>query len=334
MKVAVLGAGSWGLALAVLLHRRGHAVTLWGRDGERLRRLQQSRREDQRFPNLVFPHEIHITADPAGALKAAQAVVWVLPCQVTRRVARELRKFFPAEALFVHASKGLEKATHKRISEQLKEETGKDFGVLSGPSHAEEVALGLPASVVAAAEDRRTAEAIQNLFHGEDFRVYTGTDLLGVELGGALKNVIAVAAGILDGLELGDSAKAALMTRGLHEITRLAEACGARPQTLAGLAGVGDLWVTCTSRYSRNRRLGEKIGRGERPLLAISAMTQVAEGVATAVAACRLAESRGVEVPICEQVHAVLTETVPVRQAVKNLLARSAKAEREEPDAK
>lgn len=334
MKAAVLGAGSWGLALAVLLHRRGHAVSLWGREGERLRRLQQSRRDDERFPGLVFPSVIHITSDPAEALKAAQAVVWVLPCQATRRAARELRNFFPTEALFVHASKGLEEETYKRISEQLKEETGKDFGVLSGPSHAEEVARGLPASVVAAAEDRHTAEAIQKLFHGEDFRVYTSTDRLGVELGGALKNVIAIAAGVLDGLELGDSAKAALMTRGLHEITRLAEACGAEPQTLSGLAGVGDLWVTCTSRYSRNRRLGEKIGKGEKPRQAISAMTQVAEGVATAAAACRLARSAGVEVPICEQVHAVLMETVSVRQAVKNLLSRSAKAEREESDAK
>jgi glycerol-3-phosphate dehydrogenase (NAD(P)+) len=267
------------------------------------------------------------------ALEDAEAVIYVVPSHTLRGTAQKASAFWPKDALSIIATKGLEENTLKRMDEVLEEclPKGSPIVVLSGPSHAEEVARFQPTALVAASRQASAAGKAQALFHADPLRVYTSSDVSGVGLGGSLKNVIALAAGILDGLGMGDNTKAALMTRGLHEITRLGTAMGAAPQTFAGLTGMGDLFVTCMSRHSRNRLLGEKIGKGLTLDVALQEMVMVAEGVRTAKAARGLARRSGVEVPIIDQVNRVLFENVPALDCVKDLMARDAKPESLEP---
>jgi glycerol-3-phosphate dehydrogenase (NAD(P)+) len=331
MKLCVLGAGSWGIALTVHLKRAGHELTLWTHNPEMARELDEKRENKLLLPGIHLPSDIRITEDIGRALEGGEGVVLAVPSHVVRETAQKALPQWPGSLWIACATKGLEETTHLRMSQVL-DQCFKDkapIAVLSGPSHAEEVSRKMPTTVVSASAEAGLAQTVQKAFHSDYFRVYTSTDVAGVELGGALKNVIAIAAGITDGLGLGDNAKAALMTRGLHEITRLGVALGAKAQTFAGLAGMGDLIVTCTSRHSRNRLLGEKLGKGATLEEALRQMVMVAEGVKTAHAAMALAREAKVEIPITEQVYQVLFEGKNAKEAVSALLARSAKPEQD-----
>ncbi len=289
------------------------------------------KRTNPLIPEAHLPKEVVVSNSIETCLKEAAGVVMAVPSSAIRSTALTAKPFLNPKSWIVCVSKGLEPKTHLRLSEVLSQSLppGTPIGVLSGPSHAEEVARKMPTTVVAASYDLALAEKIQSVFHADFFRVYTSPDLLGVELGASLKNVIAIAAGILDGLGLGDNTKAALMTRGLYEMTRLGVALGANPQTFAGLAGIGDLMVTCISRHSRNRLLGEKIGQGKSLEQALKEMTMVAEGMNTAKAALDLALTVGVEIPITQEVYNVMFEGKKPSDAVKSLLNRSPKPEHE-----
>lgn len=328
MKICILGAGSWGTVLAFHLHNNGHQINLWSFDPAQVNELASQRR-NHLIPDVVLNTEINVTPSLEQALHLAEGVVLAVPSNAIRSTAHSASAFWPLNGWAVCVSKGLEPQTHLRLSEVLAQALppGTPIAVLSGPSHAEEVARKSPTTVVASSREISLAQKVQDVFHSEYFRVYTSEDLLGVEMGGSLKNVIAIAAGILDGLGLGDNTKAALMTRGLYEMTRLGVALGAQAQTFAGLAGMGDLTVTCISRHSRNRLLGEKIGQGKTLEKALSEMTMVAEGVNTAKAALDLAETVGVEMPITREVYNVLFNAKSAPEAVKSLLARVAKPE-------
>ncbi len=329
MKLCVLGAGSWGIALTLHLKRNGHNLTLWEHDKAKALELEQKRENKVLLPGIILPKDILITHEIYKVLTGCDGVVIAVPSHVVRSIAKSATLHLPKGAWVACAAKGLEEETHLRLSEVLKQNLQSDtpIAVLSGPSHAEEVSRTMPTTVVSASSDPAIAKAVQNAFHSNYFRVYTSTDVIGVELGGSLKNVIAIAAGITDGMSLGDNAKAALMTRGLHEISRLGIALGAQPQTFAGLAGMGDLIVTCTSHHSRNRLLGEKIGKGATLEQALKEMVMVAEGVKTSKAAVALAEKAKVEVPITQEVYKVLFEGRNAKEAVKSLLSRTAKPE-------
>ena len=334
MKIVVLGAGSWGTALSLHLKRAGHQVSLWSHDPEKALTLDQTRENKALLPGILLPEEVKITSDIQEALKEKEAVVFAVPSHVIRSTAVAAAKAWPPGAWALSASKGLEETTFLRISEILKQSLRSEtpIAVLSGPSHAEELSRKMPTTLVAASPDKGLSKTVQDVFHSDYLRVYTSQDVPGVEWGGALKNVIAIAAGITDGLGLGDNAKAALMTRGLHEMTRLGVALGAQAKTFAGLAGMGDLFVTCTSRHSRNRLLGEKIGKGASPQEALTEMVMVAEGVKTAPAVQGLARRSGVEVPIAAEVHQVLFLRKNASEAAKSLLSRTAKPEQDERD--
>jgi glycerol-3-phosphate dehydrogenase (NAD(P)+) len=329
MKLCVLGAGSWGIALTLHLKRTGHQLSLWEHDKAKAIELDQRRENPVLLPGIILPHDVKITHEIDRALEGCEGVIVVVPSHVVRSTAQAAAPHWPKGAWLACATKGLEAETHLRMSEVLKQNIQLDIpiAVLSGPSHAEEVSRKMPTTVVSASPDITLAKTVQTAFHSDYFRVYTSTDIVGVELGGSLKNVIAIAAGITDGLGLGDNAKAALMTRGLHEISRLGTALGAQPQTFAGLAGMGDLIVTCTSRLSRNRLLGEKIGKGATLEQALKEMVMVAEGVKTSKAAVALAEIAKVEVPITQEVFKVLFEGRKAKDAVVSLLSRTAKPE-------
>jgi len=333
LKTLVLGAGSWGITLAVHLSRGPHAVSLWEFDPTRAEKLQVAREDKVILPDIRIPENVSILNDMAEGFRGAEAGVFVVPSHTLRATARRAAEHYPPGALAIVAAKGLEEGTLKRMDEVLEEclPSGTPIVVLSGPSHAEEVARFQPTALVAASRRPEAAARAQELFHADPLRVYTSADVAGVGLGGSLKNVIALAAGILDGLGLGDNTKAALMTRGLHEITRLGIALGASPQTFAGLTGMGDLFVTCMSRHSRNRLLGEKLGRGMTLEAALGEMVMVAEGVRPAKAARDLARRVGVEAPIVEQVNRILFEGVSAKECLKALMARDAKPESLEP---
>ncbi|MCF7818394.1 MAG: NAD(P)-dependent glycerol-3-phosphate dehydrogenase, partial [Kiritimatiellales bacterium] len=281
------------------------------------------------LPGVTIPASIQWTSDRAAAVKDAGLVVLVVPSRFYKPVVESFKPFIPASALVVSATKGLDEKTHERMSATAEHILARPVAVLSGPSHAEEVARGIPCAVAIAAENHDVAEQIQQLFVNDTFRVYTLDDVIGVELGGALKNVIAVAAGIGDGMGFGDNSKAALMTRGLAEITRLGVALGAKPETFSGLSGIGDLMVTCMTRHSRNRGVGERLGKGESLADIMGSMKMVAEGVWNCQAAKELADQLGVPVPITEQVNAVVHEGKDPRQAVMDLMARAPKPEAE-----
>jgi glycerol-3-phosphate dehydrogenase (NAD(P)+) len=327
MKATVIGDGGWGTALAMVLERNGHDVTVWGPFSEYIEEIKASGENKTYLPGVKVPPSIHWTADREAAVKEADLVVLVVPSRFYKPVVESFKPFIPEGALIVSATKGLDEQTHERMSEVAEKVLGRSVAVLSGPSHAEEVARGVPCAVAIAADDHDVAVRIQPLFLNETFRVYTLDDVVGVELGGALKNVIAVAAGIGDGMGFGDNSKAALMTRGLAEITRLGVALGAKPETFAGLSGIGDLMVTCMSRHSRNRGVGERLGKGETLDEIMSGMKMVAEGVWNCQAAKELAGQLGVSVPITEQVNAVVHEGKDPRQAIRDLMTRAPKPE-------
>ena len=328
-KAVVIGDGSWGTTLAILLARGGIETTLWSAFPEQAEAMAGDRSNEAFLPGVPFPDTLSVSADPFGAAEGVDPAVSVVPTQFLRQVAMRFEDALPGSLPLATASKGLEIETFQTPSRILSDVLGgRTVCVLTGPSHAEEVAHGKPASVVAACEDQAFAEQVQHAFSGDTFRVYTHGDAVGAELAAALKNVIAIAAGICDGLELGDNAKSALLTRGLVEMARFGKVHGADPTTFFGLAGVGDLITTCTSRHSRNRGVGEAIGRGKTLEQVLEEMSMVAEGVWTTKALFGPETDMGsIEMPIASQVHAVLFENKSPREAVLDLMRREAVAE-------
>ncbi|MBA4543126.1 MULTISPECIES: NAD(P)H-dependent glycerol-3-phosphate dehydrogenase [Thermoactinomyces] len=333
-KIAVLGAGSWGTVLAKVLADNGHQVELWARREELAAEITLKHTNEKYLPGIKLPAELTATSSLAEALSGKEVVVFVVPSHSMREIAREVGGLIAPGALVVHAVKGFEIDTWKRMSEVLLEELGESFAeritVLSGPSHAEEVIKKCPTTVVVASPGQETAEQVQMMFMNRYFRVYTNPDVIGVEVGGALKNIIALASGLVDGLGFGDNAKAALMTRGLAEIARLGSAMGAKPITFVGLAGVGDLVVTCTSRHSRNWRAGHKISQGKKLPEVLAEMGMVVEGIKTTKAAHALARRYDVEMPIAAQLYEVLFAGKEPALAVKELMGRGRTKELEE----
>jgi glycerol-3-phosphate dehydrogenase (NAD(P)+) len=327
VKVAVVGAGSWGTGLAAHLARSGHGVWLWSRDPTQAEEIRDRRLNSRYLPGIALP-ALEATSDLAEAARGAEVAIVAVPSEFFRGALRALRPHLGAGTTLVSATKGLELGTLRRMSEVAAEEApGHPVAVLSGPSFALEVAQGQPTTVVVAAAALAVAEAVQRAVSSRSFRAYSSEDVVGVELGGALKNVIAIAAGIVDGLGYGHNTVAALITRGLAEMTRLAVALGARPDTLSGLAGLGDLVLTCTGGLSRNRRLGHALGAGHSVGEALAELHMVAEGVRTTQAACALAERAGVEMPIAQEVHNALFEGKSVQRCLIDLLARESKDE-------
>lgn len=331
MKIGVLGCGSWGTTLSVLLCEKGLSIKIWEFSDEQVAIINQKRENVRFLPGIFIPEEIEITSCLEDVVKEAEVIVIAIPSQVVREVVKRVSPMITTDVVIVSAVKGLEISTMKRISEVLKEYLPAEVkvGVISGPSHAEEVSRKIPTAVVSSAQDEKTAKFIQDIFLTPNLRVYTNTDLVGVELGGALKNIIAIAAGISDGLGLGDNTKAALITRGLVEIIKIGRILGAKESTFLGLSGLGDLVVTCTSKYSRNRYLGEMIGQGSLLEDTLDSMVMVAEGVPTTKAAYELAKKLDIELPITNEVYKVLFELKSPKQAVNDLMLRSAKAEEE-----
>ncbi len=323
MRIQVIGGGSWGLALARLLAVNGHDVRLWCREEDGPEELARTRLSPRYLPGIELPPGVDVGPEIDAE---AEIAVFAAPSHALRLVADRFR--FSPETIRVNVAKGIENDTLLRMSQVLRQVQGPcPVATLSGPSHAEEVARDLPATVVAASADPAACQTVQAAFMSQTFRVYTSADLIGVELGGSLKNVLAVAAGICDGMGLGDNAKAALITRGLAEMARLGMALGANPLTFAGLSGMGDLIVTCQSRHSRNRALGEAIARGESAEEYLARTVMVAEGVRTARSAHALAQRHGVEMPITREVYRVLFEGGDPRDAVAALMERDAKPE-------
>jgi len=327
-KVAVIGAGSWGTALALLLARKGVAVTLWAHGQEHVDQLRLCRENRTYLPGFFFPEQITVTADLEETVLGASTVLVVVPSHVFRSVFARMKQFLTLDQAIVSATKGIENDTLMTMTQVMEDEFPKGrYAVLSGPSFAREVAEGKPTAVTVAARDTSIAEAVQDVFFTERFRVYTSTDVIGVELGGPLKNIVAIAAGICDGLGYGTNTRAALITRGLAEITRLAVKMGACPLTMSGLAGLGDLVLTCTGELSRNRSVGLKLGQGMTIDAIQEEMQMVAEGVKTTRSAWHLAKKMGVEMPIMEQVYLVLYEGKSCPDATRDLLERGGKNE-------
>jgi len=326
----VLGDGGWGTALALVLDANGHDVRVWGVDAAYVAEMAKTRLNPRFLPGVALPNSIVVTNDADAAARGATLLVSAVPTQYLRATMTRLAPHLPPGVPVVSVSKGVENRTLRRPSEILAETLGaRPIAVLSGPSHAEEVARAGPTSVVVASKDAALAALVQRTFGTERFRIYAGDDVLGVELAAAAKNVVAIAAGVCDGLGLGDNAKAALITRGNAEITRLGRALGARPETFAGLAGIGDLITTCTSRHGRNRGVGERLGKGEPIEKILASMVQVAEGVKTAESVVQLARSVGVEMPISEQVRRMLTEGQKPADALRELMTRTQRSELE-----
>jgi glycerol-3-phosphate dehydrogenase (NAD(P)+) len=332
MKAAVLGAGSWGTTLAIVLAENGHEVSLWDHDRERAERTAAARENQRYLRGVKLPKGIDVTSELERAVRRTDLVAFVVPSHAMRATAKAVAASGRLEdrAVIASAAKGLEQETHRRMSEVLREELRCEperIVALVGPSHAEEVSAHIPTSIVAAGAGEKECLAVQEAFARPYFRIYTNDDIVGVEIATALKNSIAIAAGILDGAGGGDNTKAALVTRGLSEITRLGMAMKAKAETFSGLAGVGDLVVTCLSRHSRNRRVGEAIGRGETLEEALSKLGMVAEGVRTTRAAVDLGRELGVELPIIEMVHRVLFEGHDPHEAIQMLMTRPPRAE-------
>jgi glycerol-3-phosphate dehydrogenase (NAD(P)+) len=332
----MLGAGSWGTALAITLAGSGHDVSLWVRRPESAAVMQQDRRNPSYLPEASIPESVRITSDLGEAVNGAGIWVFAIPSQSVRGVARQLQPYAQRDLTVVSVAKGIENGTllttTQVLGEVLDNVSSRRIGVLYGPSHAEEVVLGMPTTLVASAPDPDVACQIQDVFMTPRLRVYVNSDLIGVEIGGSVKNVLAIAAGISDGIGYGDNAKAALITRGMAEIQRLGMAMGADPATFSGLTGIGDVIVTCMSKLSRNRYVGEQIGRG-RTLADVEAeMSMVAEGVRTTQSVCELARRYGIEMPIAEAVHAILFEGKKPQEAVHELMTREAKREDWLPD--
>ncbi len=327
-RVAVVGDGGWGTALSLLLAGKGRAVRLWGAFPDYIEEMRRQRENVRFLPGIPLSEAVELTSDLAEAVAGAELVVMAVPVQFMRGVLRRLARCWPGGPPVVSVAKGIENRTLLRPTQVIADVLGRvPLVALSGPSHAEEVARGLPATVTAASRNASLARLAQEVFMADRFRVYTTTDVVGVELGGAVKNVVAIAAGICDGLGLGDNAKAALLTRGLAEMMRLGTAMGARRGTLAGLAGIGDLITTCTSPYGRNRSVGIQVAQGKTLKDILASMAMVAEGVRTTLSVRALARRHRVELPITEQVYQVLFRGKDPRAAVRDLMRRAAKDE-------
>ena len=326
--VGILGAGSWGTALALMLNKNGHDVTVWSIDVKEVEMLQTEREHKSKLPGVKLPEEMQFTNDLKEGMENKDFLVLAVPSVFTRSTARSMKPYIKPGQKIVNVAKGIEETTLMTLSEQIEEELPEaDVAVLSGPSHAEEVGRGLPTTCVVGARTRETAEYLQNAFKNDFFRVYISPDILGIELGGSLKNVIALAAGIADGLGYGDNTKAALITRGIAEITRLGVKMGGKPESFSGLTGIGDLIVTCASVHSRNRRAGVLMGQGMTMQEAMDEVKMVVEGVYSAKAAKALADKYGESMPIIEQVNQVLFENKAPREAVQELMMREGRAE-------
>ena len=327
-KVSLLGAGSWGTALAIVLANNGHDVILWSALEAEITMLQTHREHMNRLPGVKLPDNIKVTSDLEMACSDPDIIVFSVASPYVRSTAKQCAPFIKEGQIIVNVGKGIEEDTLMTLSEILQEELPKgEITVLSGPSHAEEVSKGIPTTVVVGAKKKRTAEFIQNVFMNKVFRVYISPDIISIELGGALKNVIALAAGMVDGLGFGDNTKAALMTRGIAEITRLGVAMGGKKETLCGLSGIGDLIVTCTSNHSRNHNAGYLMGKGYSMEAAMEEVKQVVEGVYSAKSARKLAEKYQVNMPIIEAVNQVLFEEKSAEDATSELLTRDRVAE-------
>ena len=330
-KIAILGAGTWGAALAKTLHQSGNSVTLWSALPAEVESLARTGRHPN-LPGMVFPAEITLTADLKKAVAGADIVVFAVASPYVRVTAKNAAPFITNGQMIVDVAKGLESGTHMTLTEVIADEIrtpGVSFTALSGPTHAEEVARDMPTTIVAASADLSAAERIQTAFSGEVLRVYTNTDIKGVEICGALKNIIALAAGLSDGLGFGDNAKAALITRGMAEITRLGTKLGGRQRTFESLAGIGDLIVTCTSRHSRNNRAGYLIGQGKSAEEAVKEVGMVVEGIHALPAAIELSQKHGVEMPICTMMWKILNGTLAACDALRHLMTRELKNENE-----
>ena len=334
-QIAIIGAGAWGTGLAVVLGRKGpHRVRIWAHELDVCDSINHQHVNERFLPGCPLPQAVTASNDLATVLEGAQIIVSVMPSQHCRALFARMRAFIRPRTLIVSATKGIEEGSLLRISEVIADALKHDntlpplVGALSGPSFAQEVARGDPTAITIASQSPELLSAIQQEFSDASFRVYTNSDIVGVELGGALKNIIAIAAGICDGLGLGHNSVAALITRGLAEMTRLTLACGGRPETMSGLAGLGDLVLTCTGGLSRNRSVGVELGRGKKLAEIIDGMHgMVAEGVFTTTAAVGLAHARGVEMPITEQMHAILHEGKSPKEALQELMARTGKSE-------
>jgi glycerol-3-phosphate dehydrogenase (NAD(P)+) len=325
MKVTVLGAGAWGTALAKLLVKAGHTVVLWGHDEGHLAELERSKRNERHLPGIELPAALRTESAITGAIEGADVIVAAVPSKAFREVTGVLSSF---SGVVVSVTKGIERESDLTMCGVLAQTARRaQRAALSGPTFALEVARGIPTASVAASEDPFIATAVQELFHQAAFRVYTSGDLLGVELGGALKNVIAIAAGVCDGLGFGDNSKAALITRSMAEVRRLGVACGAQAETFTGLSGLGDLTVTCFSKLSRNRGFGERLGRGEKLAEVLTSMTSVAEGYPTARSAYELARKHDVMTPVIDEVYRMLYEGKNVARGLHDLMSRDSKAE-------
>lgn len=331
-KVAVLVAGSWGTALASVLASNHLEVVVWTRNAEQAREINEEHTNNRYLPDIKLSSRLRATTDMDDAVSSAAAIVIVAPSSAMREVSKQLKTCWTKDMLVIHATKGFETESLKRMSTVISEELGCNEGnivVLSGPSHAEEVIRKCPTTVVVASTDSKAATAAQDLFMNAYFRVYTNRDMIGVELAGALKNIIALGAGMSDGLGFGDNAKAALLTRGLAEISRIGVEMGANPLTFAGLAGIGDLVVTATSRHSRNWRAGSLLGQGKGLDEVLESMGMVVEGIRTTKAAHSISEKFGVQMPIADQLYHVLFEGRDPRSAVEGLMGRDPKTEME-----
>lgn len=329
-KISVIGAGSWGTALAWLLHNNGHEVMVWSVIKDEIDMLTKEREHKTKLPGVKLPDDMVFTTDLACACEDRDLLVLAVPSPFTRSTAHSMRQLVREGQLIVNVAKGIEEQTLMTLSDIIEEEIPQaEVAVLSGPSHAEEVGKGIPTTIVAAAKEKKTAQYIQEIFMSPVFRVYITSDVLGVETGAALKNVIALAAGISDGLGYGDNTKAALITRGIAEMSRLAVAMGARAETLYGLSGIGDLVVTCSSIHSRNRKAGYLIGRGYTMKEAMDEVQMIVEGVYSAKAGMALAKKYQIDLPIIQTINEVLFEDKPAADAVKELMLRDKKQESE-----
>ncbi|RXK19286.1 NAD(P)H-dependent glycerol-3-phosphate dehydrogenase [Macrococcus sp. DPC7161] len=326
MNISVIGTGSWGTALANVLADNGHDVLMWGRNEATVTELNEKHSNEKYLKNVKLNNQLKATISLEKAILHSKILIIAVPTKAIRSVMQDINLYANEKKIFIHVSKGLEPGTFKRISEMIEEEIKPEYfegvGVLSGPSHAEEVAIKHPTTVAVASANEEVRKIAQDIFINDYFRVYTNDDLIGVEIGGALKNIIALAAGLIDGLGYGDNAKAALVTRGLAEITRLGVKMGADPMTFIGLAGVGDLIVTSTSVHSRNWKCGNMLGHGATLDEALSQMGMVVEGVRTTEAAYEMAKTYGVEMPITEGLYHVLFKGLDVKEGIKNLMNR------------
>ena len=327
-KTAVIGAGSWGTALSLVLHTNGNDVTVWSIVEQEIQMLREKHEHVDKLPGVKLPEDITFTTDLKEAIEGKDYLILAVPSVFTRSTAKSMTPFVKKGQVIVCVAKGIEEDTLMTLSDIVEQEIpAADVAVMCGPSHAEEVGIGLPTTVVAGARKKSVAEGVQDIFMNEVFRVYTSPDVLGMELGGSLKNVIALAAGMADGLGYGDNTKAALITRGIFEISRLAIKMGANAETLNGLTGIGDLIVTCESKHSRNRKAGMLMGQGYTMKQAMDEVKMVVEGVFSAKAAFALAQKYNVEMPIVEQVNKVLFEDKKPAEAVKELMLRDKKME-------